>query len=146
LKYAYLTDGQKGCQFGLRRWCAAYITITFSYAYLNRFECLMVSSPCVHIIVQRLNRAISPRMIEHTGYVNSISLTKILHDLLFMSTVSAMSSACALSLYAQHSTSQFLCPALAVGIHRRMDSCSFSRFARQLHPLSSHRVRHGTIV
>lgn len=37
-----------------------YITISFSYAYLKGFERLMVSSPCVHIKVQRPRRAMSP--------------------------------------------------------------------------------------
>lgn len=38
------------------------MTISFSYAYLKGFERLMVSSPCVHIDVQRPSRAMSPRM------------------------------------------------------------------------------------
>lgn len=41
-----------------------YITISFSYAYLNGFERFIVSSPCVQIRVHRPRRAISPRMTD----------------------------------------------------------------------------------
>lgn len=41
------------------------MTISFSYAYLNGLDRRTVSSPSVHINVQRPSRAMSPRM---TGY------------------------------------------------------------------------------
>lgn len=67
MKYAYLFTRQ-GKDHMKIAW--THMTISFSYAYLNGFERLMVSSPCVHIDVQRPRRAMSPRMtaglsVEH---------------------------------------------------------------------------------
>lgn len=68
------------------------MTISFSYAYLKGFDRLIVSSPCVQIEVQRPRRAISPRMTMSEEVVESIQLLNKAR-LLFISTVSAMSSA-----------------------------------------------------
>jgi len=115
-----------------------HMTISFSYAYLNGFDRLMVSSPSVQIIVHRPNRAMSPRMTRRVGYGRN-------QRALSMSTTYCSSTQsprchphCALLQYAPRSMPLLLCLVPAAGIHHKMYSCSFCHFARQLHPSSSH--------
>ena len=69
------------------------MTISFSYAYLKGLDRRIVSSPCVQIAVHRPSRAMSPRMTARRCEVLTSVFAGIGTDVLFMSTVSAMSSA-----------------------------------------------------
>ena len=53
------------CKNGRGRGSRAYMTISFSYAYLKGLDRRIVSSPCVQIAVHRPSRAMSPRMTVH---------------------------------------------------------------------------------
>jgi len=60
------------------------MTISFSYAYLNGLDLRTVSSPSVHINVQRPSRAMSPRMTDcytfSTGMWYQLSVLTIHQD------------------------------------------------------------------
>jgi len=64
-----------------KEYLRAHMTISFSYAYLNGLDRLIVSSPCVHIAVQRPNLAISPRMTENVKkLLNSVKDGHTIHQ------------------------------------------------------------------